>query len=281
MSEYYPYEAYEEEFAPAIEDESSRLRRYNRRYTLGKLRRFVEKSGHEGGKLLDLGCGTGNFLAHMRDRGAWDVYGLDVNRRAVSYARDRLDIEVRGGTLKEARYPADFFDVVSMWNVLEHLHDPVATLREVKRILQPEGALFLSVPNSGSVDARLFGPCWVGLDPPRHLYTFDRTTLELLLARSGFRMAESAHVTGSYHSLVTSAGLALKRRQGLPRPLRRIFNRAVSSWPVHVVIFPWLKIVEAIGRGAILTVRAEPQRSPRSRTAVAISEEADPLSNPQ
>jgi 2-polyprenyl-3-methyl-5-hydroxy-6-metoxy-1,4-benzoquinol methylase len=257
MAQYYPYEAYREEFAPAVEDEASMLRRWNRRYSLNKLCHFVEQSEHEGGRLLDVGCGTGNFLAQMRERGAWKVFGLDVNQKAVRYARQRLQIEAFCGTLTDAQYPSAFFDVVTLWNVLEHLHSPIRTLEEVRRVLRPGGALILSVPNSRSMDARLFGPHWIGLDPPRHLYTFDQRTLRLLLAQAGFRILEVGHVTGSYHSFVTSTCLLLQGRESLPQRTRKRLCRWLSSWAVHLLIFPYLKAVEVSGRGPILTVRAK------------------------
>ncbi|HEC35768.1 MAG TPA: class I SAM-dependent methyltransferase [Anaerolineae bacterium] len=255
--QYYPYEEYRREFAPAVEDESSWLRRWNRRYSLSKLCRFIERA-RTGGRLLDVGCGTGNFLAQMRKRGGWEVYGLDINWEAIEYAQRRFHLRVCSGVLEEAQYPSAFFDVVTLWNVLEHLHNPRQTLREVRRILHPDGILALSVPNGGSLDARLFGPYWIGLDPPRHLYTFTRKTLEQLLVQTGFRILQVRHVNGSYHSFVASVQLYIQNSISIPNmTVLRILCRLVSSWPIHVLIFPYLRIAERAGRGAILSVLAK------------------------
>ncbi len=259
IGRYYCYGAYRQEFAPAVEDEPSWLRRWNRRYSLNKLCRFVEKVKPEGGRLLDVGCGTGNFLAQMQKRGAWEVYGLDTSQKAVEYAKRRLQLPVFCGVLENANHSSASFDAVTLWNVLEHLHNPLQTLSEVRRILRPDGVLALSVPNGGCLDACLFGSHWIGLDPPRHLYTFTRKTLAQLLERTGFRLFEVRYITGSYHSFVTSVQLCIQNSRLIPNEtMRRALCRLVSSLPVHMLILPYLRATEIVGRGAILCALARP-----------------------
>jgi len=255
IARYYPYSEYRCEFSPAIEDEPSRLRRFNRRYSLNKPCRFIE-GVKLGGQLLDVGCGTGNFLAQMRERGGWKVYGLDISSEAVEYARRRFDLDVFHGALEDAGYPSAFFDVVTLWNVLEHLHDPRATLKEVRRVLRADGILALSVPNGDSLDARLFGRYWIGLDPPRHLYTFTRQTLQRLLVQTGFKVLEVRHITGSYHSLVSSTELCIQA-SGLSPGVKGFLSRLPPSWPVHILVIPYLRVTEWVGRGAIFSVLAK------------------------
>ena len=259
IDRYYCYEAYRQEFALAIEDEPSWLCRWNRRYSLNKLCRFIDKAKPGGGRLLDVGCGTGSFLAQMQERGSWEVYGLDLSRKAVEYAKRRLQLPVFHGVLEDADYSSASFDVVTLWNVLEHLHDPLQTLREVRRILRPHGVLAFSVPNGGSLDARLFGSHWIGLDPPRHLYTFARKTLAQLLERAGFRLFEVRYITGSYHSFTASVQLCIQNSRLIRNAtMRQGLCRLVSSWPVHMLILPYLRATETVGRGAILCVLAKP-----------------------
>lgn len=257
IAQFYPYEKYREEFAPAVEDEPSWLRRWNRRYSLNLLCRFVERAKLEG-RLLDVGCGTGSFLAQMRRRGNWEVYGLDISHEAVQYARYRLGLQVFHGKLEDAQYPSASFDVVTLWDVLEHLHDPRGTLREVRRVLRRDGVLALTVPNAGSLDARLFGPYWIGLDPPRHLYAFTRETLEQLFAQSGFEIFHVKHITGSYHSFVASIQLCIQNSSLVPKTMQQVLCQLVSSWPVHGLILPYLRITEWIGWGAIFGLLARP-----------------------
>ena len=143
--------------------------------------------------MLDVGCATGSFLDCMRKRGNWQISGVEVNQEAARYARERFSLDVFAGELLEANCPAHHFDVVTLWHVLEHLHSPLDTLMEISRILKDDGALFLSVPNSDSYDARVFGDCWIGLDPPRHLYTFSAKTLKRLLAEAGFETIDTTN----------------------------------------------------------------------------------------
>jgi ubiquinone/menaquinone biosynthesis C-methylase UbiE len=136
------------------------------------------------GRILDVGCGSGNFLAALRSRG-WNAYATEFSDAAVAMAR-RRGITVHRGTVEDAGYPDDHFDVVTMWHVLEHVPAPRETLDELRRILKPDGLLVVEVPDSASLTFRLCGRDWMGLDVPRHLQHFTPTTLVRLLTDSGF-----------------------------------------------------------------------------------------------
>jgi len=138
------------------------------------------------GRLLDVGCGNGGFLAHMARRG-WEVEGMDVSPRAVEVARSALGDRVRRAEwLDEAGFSQRHYDVVTLFEVLEHASDPRSYLIETHRLLKPGGLCFISVPNFSSWERLLFGPRWCGLDAPRHLFQFTPSTLRTLLARAGF-----------------------------------------------------------------------------------------------
>lgn len=143
-----------------------------------------------GGKLLDVGCGTGDYLARMRRKG-WVVEGSEVDSEAVEWAREKHRLTVHLGTLESIRLPAESYAVVTLSHVIEHVHDPVALLSECYRLLLPGGRLVLATPNIESFGHRCFGRHWSLLDPPRHLYLFTRRTLKECATRAGFR---SIHV---------------------------------------------------------------------------------------
>lgn len=260
MGQYYPYSQYKDEFTPAIEDEPSVVSRLNRLYHMERLCRAVERVKQEG-QLLDVGCATGNFLDRMRRRGGWRVYGVEVHEEAARYAQERFGLEVFQGELEGARYAARSFDVVTLWNVLEHLHSPLDTLGEIRRLLKDDGVLILTVPNVESLDARLFGECWIGLDPPRHLYGFSARTLDRLLRKAGLATHETRFITGSYHSFTASLRLAVSKRSW-PGQWRAIVERMVISLPAHGLLLPYLRVTEWCRRGAILTVYARPAPRP-------------------
>lgn len=254
MGRYYPYSKYKDEFTPAIEDDPSVVSRLNRLYHIERICRSVEWVKREG-QLLDVGCATGNFLERVRRRGNWRVYGVEVNEEAARYAQNRFGLDVFIGELGAAGYPDHSFDVVTLWNVLEHLHSPLDTLREIRRLLRDDGALILSVPNVESLDARLFGDCWIGLDPPRHLYAFSPKTLRSVLSKAGLETIGMRFITGSYHSCTTSLRLAVSN-SSLPESSRAILQRIILSLPTHVLLLPYLRATQWLKWGAIMTVYA-------------------------
>jgi len=132
------------------------------------------------GRLLDVGCGNGTELYKLKAAG-WEVYGVEIDEEASSRARS-VELEVFTGDLFKARYPDRFFHVVRMSFVLEHLPNPRETLVEIKRILQPQGRIYISIQNAQSLNYWLFRERWFALDIPRHLFTFNVRTIRRLLS---------------------------------------------------------------------------------------------------
>ncbi|HEX7376629.1 MAG TPA: class I SAM-dependent methyltransferase [Pirellulales bacterium] len=145
------------------------------------------------GRLLDFGCGAGAFLERMRDSG-WRVEGLDLSPLAAQAVMRQRGIQVHVGTLPHADLPPDSFDCVTMWQALEHVHQPRETVREARRLLRPRGLLVVAVPNLASWSFEHFGRQWFGLDVPRHLTHFTPSTLNALLAAEGFRVLRTTFV---------------------------------------------------------------------------------------
>lgn len=138
-------------------------------------------------RVLDVGCGSGVLLARMQALG-WEVDGVEVDPGAVAAARAR-GVRVFQGPLAERKFPANHFDAVHSAHVIEHVHDPVALLRECFRILKPGGTLVILTPNLKSWGHRHFGAAWLNLDPPRHLVLFNAPTLRRAAEQTGFAVA--------------------------------------------------------------------------------------------
>lgn len=153
--------------------------------------RFLARRVPRGGRVLDVGCGRGTLLSELADRG-FEVHGTEVSRAAVEGADPRTEIRI-ASNLGEADYPENFFDLVILWHVLEHLPDPRETLREIRRILRPGGEVVVAVPNFSSWQARWAGPAWFHLDPPRHVYHFPLAALRMLLTDCGFECRSEHH----------------------------------------------------------------------------------------
>lgn len=139
------------------------------------------------GRILDVGCGPGKLLSDLREQG-WEVYGVDFSAVAVDYARSRHGLDVRLGDLFQAGYKDGYFDVVMFNHSLEHIYNPLETLKEAHRIMKPGGLLLISIPNAGGLEAKIFGKWWVHWDTPRHLYHFTKATMTRLVAGAGFRL---------------------------------------------------------------------------------------------
>jgi len=138
-----------------------------------------------GGTVLDIGCGSGGFLAFLKTLG-WTCYGIEPGLRSRTYAQDVLGLTVHQGTLESCGFPDSFFDVVTLWHVVEHLTNPSAVLREIHRVLKPDGVCVLRTPNIVSWEARCFQGNWYGLDSPRHFFLFSPGTIRAMLEQSGF-----------------------------------------------------------------------------------------------
>jgi len=142
------------------------------------------------GLVFDVGCGDGSFLHRMQSRG-WVVDGIDFDYDAIQGAKLRYGLDLRFGDLLGSKVPSDAFDAVTLNHVIEHVTDPVALLRETKRILKPDGRLIIVTPNSKSLGHRKFKMAWVNLDPPRHLQIFSPDSLRECARLSGLRVVSA------------------------------------------------------------------------------------------
>jgi len=138
--------------------------------------------------LLDIGCGNGTFL-HVAKSHGFVPHGMDVSARAVEIAMEQYGCPVRQGEIGGKAWDDCQFDFVTMFHVLEHLTDPRAALKYARGLLRTSGLLIIQVPNVSSIQARLFGNRWYGLDVPRHVINFTPKALALLLQEMGFEFS--------------------------------------------------------------------------------------------
>lgn len=136
-------------------------------------------------RLLDVGCATGEFLLAARARG-WQVYGVESSPIGAATAARVTRGEVHSGTLDTANYPNGYFDVVTMWDVIEHLQSPRRYLQRIAEILRPGGLLSITTPNIRSLSFWLLGVDWTEIGPNDHLYYFTPRTMARLLDECGF-----------------------------------------------------------------------------------------------
>lgn len=140
-------------------------------------------------KWLDVGCATGDFLRMARPY-VKEVHGIEISQYAINQMKKRGIQNVTAGDFLEIRLPSDEFDVVTMWDVLEHVCDPMSNLQKTFRILKSGGYFVFSTGDIKSLMARLTGRYWHLMIPPRHLYFFSRTTIRTMLLSTGFAVLD-------------------------------------------------------------------------------------------
>lgn len=181
-------------------------------YLLPSLRGTIDEGvrflpAKPGGRVLDVGCGSGEWLVFMRYLG-WVVQGVDYDEEAVAIAR-RKGLAVGCGAVEDQCYPGGGFDAITLHHVIEHVPDPAGTLVECARLLKPKGTLVVMTPNIDSLGYRLFRANWRGLEPPRHLHVMSPDSLRVLLNRAGFAKTRVSTRNSSYmwhQSLMLRAG---------------------------------------------------------------------------
>ncbi|MHB1004370.1 MAG: class I SAM-dependent methyltransferase [Chloroflexota bacterium] len=252
IGEYYP-EGYDPFIEARLEDLPV-VQRLSVRYGLARRCRLIAAL-RQGGRLLDVGCATGQFLAEMSRHAGWEVAGVDPSPLAAAFARDTYRLDVHTGDLHSARFPNGHFDVITMWDVLEHLHAPLDVLAEIRRVLGGNGYLILRTPSLDSLDARLFGQFWAGLDSPRHLTVFSRRTVTQVLERAGFNVQTFRTGTGGYFTYLLSYGFWLDESIRRPK-VRRALLAMARNWPVRLLASLPLALADVAGLGSEMVIVA-------------------------
>lgn len=160
-----------------------------RERTFGESVARIERLTGGPGRVFDIGTAGGSFLAAARARG-WQVDGCEPNRWLAAWGKSHYGIDIRPGPLTDHDLPAAAYDVVTLWDVVEHLPSPSAILERVKTLVKPGGYLFLTFPDIGSPSAKYLGRFWPFLSSV-HLYYFSKTTMREMLKKHGFEMIET------------------------------------------------------------------------------------------
>jgi 2-polyprenyl-3-methyl-5-hydroxy-6-metoxy-1,4-benzoquinol methylase len=256
LSQHYP-----EDYKPYrhnIQDEKQVTRRLDAQYGLTRRSQQLISHHPEPGKLLDIGCATGLFINEMQLRG-WHVQGVELSAYAAEYARQTFALDVVTGTVETAAFPSHTFDVITMWDVLEHVIDPKGTLAEIKRILKPGGMLALSLPNPSCIEARLFGSTWIGWDRPRHLHIFTPSVLKKYLNDAGFQNLTFESLGGRLGLTLLSLQLLLTQKGVNPSKIQTWTN-IIYNWPFRVATWPIYRIGEKLNQTTVMNVFARMSR---------------------
>jgi len=207
---------------------------------LGRYRKFKR-----GAKILDVGCGAGEFLLKLKKKGLLP-YGVELNKQAATKGQQR-GLNIHAGILREARFPDKFFDIITLNHVLEHVPSPAKTLEELKRILKDDGLLVIAVPNINSLAYKIFKSNWIQLDVPRHLYDFSPKTLKKYASELDWRIKKTRYNStdfqfwGSLLYLISNK----KKKASTIRSLENFYLLRILLLP-FAYILNWLKIGDAV-----------------------------------
>lgn len=193
--------------------------------TLLQKKKLVEKiSGKKEGSLLDIGCGTGAFL-HTIQQSGWKITGLEPDEAARKKAFELYQLEVESAEILFSLAPQSF-DAITMWHVLEHVHELHPYMDQLKKILLPAGKLFIAVPNYTSYDEKVYKQNWAAYDVPRHLYHFSPKAMKHLLEMHGLKIEKMKPMwfDSFYVSLLSEQYLT-----GKSHPVAAFFRGGISN----------------------------------------------------
>ena len=197
-----------------------------RKRTLHSKRKNVEKfTKLSTGTILDIGAGTGAFLSTM-DKAGWNVTGIEPDEIARENAKKLYGLSLQ--TPQELfNLPPQSFDAITMWHVLEHVHDLHNYIDQFKKLLKPTGCLFVAVPNYTCYDEKVYKEFWAAYDVPRHLYHFSPRSITQLLLQHGLQLKD---IKPMWYDSIYVSMLSEKYKSGKNNFLNAIWTGSVSNW---------------------------------------------------
>ena len=174
------------------------------------------------GSILDIGAGTGDFLSVAKENG-WHTIGVEPSDKAKAIAKSKGVSFVS----ETSELENNSFDVISMWHVLEHVPDLDEQLKELKRLLKPNGTLIIAVPNFKSFDAKYYGKFWAAYDVPIHFWHFSKKAIKMLFEKEEMKLVKVLPM--KFDSFYVSL-LSEKYKTGKMNFIKAFFIGLQSNW---------------------------------------------------
>lgn len=182
---------------------------------------WIKEFNTEKISILDIGCGTGDFLNEAKKQG-WKIFGYEPNEKARTIAENKNINLIEDLN----NYSDEKFDVITMWHVLEHVPDLDNQINQIKKLLKPEGLLIIAVPNFKSFDAKYYKSNWAAFDVPRHLWHFSKKSIKLIFQNYGIKLI---HIKPMYFDSFYVSLLSEKYATGKMNPVKAFFIGLVSN----------------------------------------------------
>ena len=195
----------------------------NKKTFYERIKRINDKISARG-RMLDVGCALGDSLVEAKKLGWKDLYGIEVSEYAYKKAISR-GLKVKKGTLKNVKFPDNYFDIVTLQDVIEHVNDTKEEVKEIYRILKPEGLVFIVTPDVDGFWAKLLGKYWYHYKKGEHIMYFSQKTLKVLLKNAGYKKIE----TGKTYHIMSLEYIINRLRYYTPWFFGRLLNLVKGS----------------------------------------------------
>jgi len=234
LSAHYPNEYH------AYLRKDSKMTAFLRRFGLRKrVRSILKTMPGQKGRLLDVGCATGDFLLTFKEMTGWNVEGLEIVPEAAAAARAK-GLNIIEADLETADLEQGSYDVVTLWDVLEHLANPARVLQICYDLLKPGGILVIKCPDPAGKEAILFKENWIGYEAPQHLFGFPQAVLISKLIETGFSKVNTTQTGSDYSSFFISLGHWLNKhgRTKLSKFIIRTTHKPIGRIIAGIIIRP-------------------------------------------
>lgn len=243
LSQYYPPIYY-----PTGAASEKYYQNYIERFQIDKLKKI--QAYHQTGKLLDIGCGVGHFIRKALSQG-YEAEGVEFSEAAADVGRKRWNLRIVSGDFLDKQFVPESFDIITMWQVLEHLRQPREVLLKIHSLLKPNGVFVIAVPNFASIQAKLFRSRWYHLDVPRHLFHYSPESLTKILDNCNFHIDKIDHHS-SEHNYAGILGSVMRISPPGESFIHKLIRKTVATYFARGVA----KLETSICRGGTFTVFA-------------------------
>lgn len=220
-----------------------------------KIKRFIYRDLSEYSRVLDVGCGTGEFLYGLKVDKKVQAYGIEVSKSAAKRGSALYELEIFNGELSDAPFKSKSFDLITAWWSLEHIPDPEEVIIKMKQLLRDEGNIIIGIPNSKSINAWIFQDCWYHLDCPRHLHLWNISAISMLLKRNGLKITSMVFDKTPWGLLGSLQYLIYQNNYS-----KRYKDKITRNYILYILALPWAILVGLLKLSDIMVIYCKKEK---------------------
>lgn len=233
-----------------LKENASIFKRIIKRLGQWKRVNVVQKYAPKG-KWLDIGSGSGLILQEAKFRNRWSLFGLEPNKYAAELSAQALDLPIQNRPIEDIDFPMESFDIITLWDVLEHLPEPLNSIKKIANLLRTGGFLIFQTPNLDSFDREVFKSHWNGYDLPRHLYLFPKNVIRKMLEENGFKVLDQVCIAGTFDSYLLSLRFYNKTKNS--KIISALINNRLITTLIKFLLYLPFQLIDKMQRGSHIT----------------------------